>query len=444
MHIIKPLFVARPYQRPILRKFLVEHKDRMIIVAHRRFGKDTISFNMLWMRAIQRPGLYLHLLPKIGQASTVIWRGRGKSGSTFLDFIPKQLVKSINNSTMSITLVNGSIIKITGADNYEALIGSNPLGVVFSEMQSTDPDAWQFLRPILAENDGWAVFIGTPRGHNHFYEMFQKNENNPGWSTILLTADDTTYEDGTPVISKEMLEEELASGMPMPLYLQEYFCSWEAAIEGAYFSDEMIKCKESGRICRFDILPEQPVHTSWDIGVTDSTSIGLFQRFPDGSIRCIDHLEGTGKGADEWAVELLNAQRRLGFKRWGKHYLPHDVRVKEWGSGRTRIEILRKAGIVPRIVSNHRVMERIQAIRMLLKTTWFHADRCQKLVRSLQEYHSTYTHTDGASGKGSKPKPVHNWASHSVDQFGYFAMGHFESEDQHKFGLAKRYASFTP
>lgn len=439
--IITPSFRPRPYQITIMRKFLVEDFKRMLIIAHRRSGKDTLSLNMLWMKAIQKPGLYLHLLPKIGQSTTTIWKGRGKDGKKFTDYIPSIIIDKVNNTNQTIELVNGSIIKVTGADNFEgSLIGSNPMGIVFSEIQSINPLAWEYLRPILAENDGFAIFIGTTRGHNHLYDMYQANVNNPSWYVTKLTVDDTTYEDGTPVITQKILDEELASGMSEELFQQEFYCSFEAAIQGAYYSKQMADMISSGRLCNFEILRDQPVHTSWDIGVRDATSIGLYQQYTDGSIRCIYHMEGHQTGAEEWVLKLREVQTKLGFKRWGFHFLPHDVRVQDWGSGRTRLEVLQKAGINPRIVGNHKIADRIQCVRALLPRMYIHNQNCKHLVRALQEYHSEYDDKRGIRSTA----PAKNWANHAADCFGYFAVGYMDAYDKPRLDSLKSYSKFVP
>ena len=408
---------------------------------HRRAGKDTEAFNLCWMASLMKPGLYLYLLPLVKQSRTVIWKGRGKDGTSFLERIPKQLIKKIHNGNQTIEMVNNSIIMVGGADNYDGLAGTNPLWTFMSEYQNMNPLAWELiLRPILSENRGGACIFGTPRGHNHLYEMYQRNKDNPDWFVSMKTVDDTRYEDGRPIITDEMIDEERRAGMAEELIMQEYYCSFEAAIQGAYFSQQMITASKENRICLFEINKDLPVHTAWDIGMRDSTSIGLYQAYPDGSIRCIYHMEEMGKPAEFWVLELKQVQERLGFKRWGMHFLPHDVRVNEWGGGRTRVEVLQKAGIYPRIVANHRISERIQATRSLFPKFWIHSHNCAHMIRAAQEYHADYDPKRGIYSTA----PAHNWASHCMDQLGYFAMGYMDSYDKRALQLVKKYASFTP
>lgn len=433
-------FHPRPYQRPLFNEFFIKEKKRILRICHRRFGKDTEAFNLCWAAALMRPGLYLYLLPKIEQARTVIWQGRGKDGRAWLDYIPKKLVTNTNNTMMKINLPNGSILRVTGADNYEALIGSNPLGIVFSEYQSTNPLAWDLLRPILAENDGWAFFNGTPRGHNHLYDMYEQNKDNPLWFTSLLTVNDTKYEDGRAVISPEIIEQERRSGMAEEIIQQEFYCSFEAAIQGAYFSNEMQTVKKEGRISVFPVDPNIPVHTAWDIGMRDATSIGLYQVHPNNEVKLIYHFEEYRQPVHYYAFELKKIQQQLGFKRYGIHFAPHDIRVQEWGSGRTRIEQAQSAGINFRIVPNHKIVERIQCIRAMFPRFHFHENNCKHLIRACHEYHAVYDEKRKVYGKA----PDHDWSSHSIDQLGYFAVGYMDSYDQQGLIQQKKYASFIP
>ena len=434
-------FQLRPYQRPFFNAFFVEGKKRLLSVIHRRAGKDTQAWNLCWLAALMRPGLYLYLLPKIKQSRTVIWKGRGKDGVSFLERIPPTIISGVNATYQTIELNNGSIIMVTGADNYDALTGTNPLGVFISEFQNINPISWEMiLRPILSENDGFACLFGTPRGHNHMYDLFETNKHNPDWYIQLLTADDTKLDDGSPVISPEMIDAERKAGMPEELIQQEYYCSFEAAIQGAYFSEEMKELKAQGRLTTFPVVPNIPVHTSWDIGMRDATSIGLYQVHANSEIRCIYHFEGFRKDAAYYAFELKKLQHQLGFRKYGMHFLPHDVRVQEWGSGRTRIEQLKAAGINPRIVGNHRVNERIQCIRAMMPRLWIHETQAKHLDRALLEYHAVYDEKRQIFSKD----PEHNWASHAVDQLGYFAVGYMDAYDKPMLAAQKRYASFVP
>ena len=209
---------ARPHQRNFFR-YMERGGKRYVGVWHRRAGKDTAAVNWAAMAAIQRVGTYWHMLPTLRQARLAIWDGLGKDGRRLIDqAFPEPLRSAIRNDEMKIQLVNGSIWQLCGSDNYNSLVGSNPIGVVFSEWSLTDPRAWDFVRPILAENGGWAIFIYTPRGRNHGYTQLEIARSNPSWMHEVLTVDDTGLLTGADI------NEERKSGMSEDLIQQEYYC----------------------------------------------------------------------------------------------------------------------------------------------------------------------------------------------------------------------------
>ena len=191
----------------------------------RRNGKDLISLNILITKALQRKGLYLYGAPFYVQVRSIIWAGSDDSGRKFLDYIPRELITKRNESRLELHLVNGSVIRLFGSDNIDSIVGNNPVGIVFTEFSLHKPDAWHYMRPILAANDGWALFNGTPRGLNHFYQTYQAAIPNPNWFVQYLTRDDT----GVPTL--EAIEEDRKSGMPESLIQQEYYCKWTASSE---------------------------------------------------------------------------------------------------------------------------------------------------------------------------------------------------------------------
>jgi len=437
--IITSKFKPRPYQRDLFDAFIFGGYKRFIRVMHRRAGKDHEAWALCFYAALMRKGLYLYLLPTIGQANTVIWEGRGKTGVGFLDYIPKKLIKRVNQSKMSITLANGSIIRVTGSNNYTALIGSNPLGIVYSEFQDADPKSLEYMRPILAENGGWVLINGTPRGrHNNLFQVYNQNAENPDWFITVKPASETTDWDGSAIITQSIIDEEIRAGMPPELVEQEFNCSWDGFVEGAYFTRELKDMRKQGAISCFPVDPELPVYTSWDIGSNDANSICLWQIGRDNSIRCIYCFEENYKNAEWYANELKNIQRRLGFKKFAMHFLPHDVAVQEWGSGRTRIEQLASAGILPKKVQRLAVSERIQCLRSLLPRMKIHSKNAKTLELALSDYHSK------KNSEGVTIGPAHNWASHSVDAASYFAVGYLDRYDRPNLQRQKHYAKINP
>lgn len=436
---IESSFRPRKYQSDMMKAFFRDGKKRILLVSHRRSGKDLTSFNIMWMAAIQKPGLYLYLLPVISQSATVIWKGRGSDGKKFTDNCPAEIIAKKNESTMSITLINGSIIRVTGSDAFESLVGCNALGIVFSEFQNSDIRALELLRPIVSENGGWLIFTATPRGHNHLYELYQTNKDNPDWFVQHLTVDDTFREDGTPVITAAMIDEERRGGMDENIINQEFFCSFSAAIKGAYYADEMRLVAERGRILNFNIDAFTPVHVSFDLGISDATSVCLFQVSANGDVKVIYHWEETGRELAHYAFRLEKLKSELGFKKYGHMFFPHDIKVRELGSGLTRIEQLRKCGINPRVVGNHKVVERIQCVRAMMHKVWFHETNCKFLIRALSEYKGKWDEKNKTS-----TGPVHDSFSHAADSFGYFAVGYLEAYDNKQLDIQKQYAKFIP
>lgn len=218
-------FTPRHYQVRTYNAVMDEKFRRGVLVKPRRNGKDLLCWNALLGKAMQRVGLYFYMAPYYIQARQIIWQGSDKEGRRFLDYIPPDLVESMTKLDMRIELINGSQIKLCGSDNIDSIVGTNPIGIVFTEFSLHKPEAWNYLRPILAENDGWALFNGTPRGLNHFYQLFKKAEKLDRWYVEHLTRDDT----GIPTI--EAINNDRADGMPESLIEQEYYCSWVASSE---------------------------------------------------------------------------------------------------------------------------------------------------------------------------------------------------------------------
>ena len=211
-------FVPRDYQIPLLIAWDSGFK-RIILVGHRRMGKDKMVFANVPKKMMERVGTYFYFLPTYNQARKVIWNGADKEGFRFLDHFPKEIVKNVNETEMRITLTNGSILQLIGADNIDRVVGTNPIGVVFSEYALMKPEVWNLISPILAENGGWAVFVYTPRGQNHAYELLKMAEKNPRWYVEVLPVSKTHA-----VPEVDLLEQKMT--MADGLYKQEYECDF--------------------------------------------------------------------------------------------------------------------------------------------------------------------------------------------------------------------------
>lgn len=239
-------FTPRPYQLPLF-KALDSGTKRAVLVWHRRAGKDKACFNYLIKRSLQRVGTYFYFLPEYAQAKKVIWDNIDNDGFRMLDHIPKELIKSTNATELKVTLINGSIIQLIGADNFsKSGVGTNPIGVVFSEYSVNNPDVWNFVRPILAINGGWAIFNFTPRGQNHAFQLLEMAKDSADWFTQVLTVEDTG------ILTPDDIARERAEGMSQAMIDQEYYCKF---IESAtsFF-------KRIDEVCILDEKPHSPLH----------------------------------------------------------------------------------------------------------------------------------------------------------------------------------------
>ncbi len=410
-------FTPRKYQYNALIDAIGNGKKRLCCVWHRRSGKDKTFLNLIVCMAITKKGNYVYLFPETTHAKKVIWHGIDSQGNKFLDHFPPEIIASINNTDMMITLINGSTFQLMGSERYDKLRGINPLGVVFSEYQEHHPAAWETLRPIFAENDGWVVFQGTPKGQNHLYDVYQYAKDNPAWHCSLLTINDTTRDlKGTPVISNAVIEEERASGMPEEMIQQEYFCSFAAAITGAYYGKIMEQLQNQGHIFDFEIEKSLPVYTFWDLGIDDANAI-WFMQYVNGEIHLIYYYEDTNKALPDYVAYINNISMRHQI-RYAEHFAPHDIQVREYGTGRSRIETARDYGLYFRIAPNISIIDGINAVRMLLPRMYFHKTNCKMGIRCLMEYHREYDTKRKCYGD----RPAHDWSSHGADAMRYLAV----------------------
>ena len=316
---------------------------------------------------------------------------------------------------MFIRFKNGSTWQVIGSDNYGSLVGTPPAGIVFSEWARANPASWAYLAPILAENKGWSLFITTPVGRNHALSMLNMARTNPAWFAELMTAEESG------AITRETIEEQRGEYHAMfgqdagdALIEQKYYCSFNAAILGAFWAKELNKADHEGRICRVDVDPAYPVHTAWDLGIDDAMAIWCFQASP-GTLHIVDYYESSGYGFDHYC-DWLDAR---GYH--GTDYVPHDARMRELGSpaGRTRIETLIALGRKPKVVPNHKIPDRINAGRKTIPVAKFDATRCAKGLEALREYKAEWDE----EARTFKRTPNHDWASHAADAWGYLSVG---------------------
>ena len=370
--------------------------------------------NILARAMMQRVGTYMYFFPTFTQARRVIWNGMDFNGFRFINHIPKELWDGPKNETeMRIRLKNGSVFQLVGSDNIDHIVGTNPVGCVFSEFSLQDPSGWDYIRPILRENKGWALFNGTPRGkHNHLYRLYQDAVKDKDWFVTKIGVDETK------VISEEDLDKERRSGMDEELIQQEFFCSFEGGMSGGFYIEAMKKAETDGRIT--DVVHDEmlPVLTAWDLGIDDVTSIIWFQQSPAGQVRIIDYHESTGEGL-AYYVHLLREKADDNGYNYGEHLAPWDINTRELGTGKTRLEIARKLGINFKPVRRLSLEDGINAVRMTLGTCWFDKTRCQRLIEAMFSYSKTWDKQYNCW----RSKPRHDWASHGADAIRYMASG---------------------
>lgn len=357
------------------------------------------------------------MLPEASQARKAIWEavnpltGRRRIDDAF----PHEIRDVTREQEMFIRLKCGSTWQVVGSDNFKSLVGSPPVGLVLSEWAKAHPGAWAYLLPILVENKGWAMAITTPEGKNHAHSMFTMARKNPDWHAEISTIKDTGAISLADV-EEQRLEYHAIFGEAAgdALIEQEFYCSFAAAILGAYWGKELTRAEQDGRIEHLDRVPGYPVCTAWDIGVDDPMAIWVFQVGP-GWLHIIDYIEGSNEGFDYYC-RWLDDRGYFGGIDW----VPHDARQREPGApgGRTRIETLIELGRNPWVVPDHKVMDRINAGRRLLPRCHFDEQRCAKGLELLRSYKQEWDEINRVFRK----TPKHDFASHCGDAFGYLAV----------------------
>lgn len=380
----------------------------------------------------EKIGAYYYFFPEFNQGRRVLWDGMDREGFRFMGHIPEELRENTNNQEMKITMRNGSIFQVVGTDNYHAIRGTNPIGCVFSEYALQNPSAWDVVSPILIENGGWAVFNFTPLGKNHGYTQYQSAKNDPQWFTQLLTIDDTTRDDGSPVISRSIIQQEIASGkLDEDSAQQEYWCSFESSMRGAYYSEQIKRAMEQGRVAPCETDPDLLVDTSWDLGRNDENSIWFCQQYGR-MIRWIHFDQRSGEGIKFYVHLLYDLHKERGYK-YGTHYLPHDIAVTDYSAEQSRLRIFEDTyvslfGSVPSYVKVDAAktdpmgnINRIEAVRFLFPR--FQFDSASPSVRRGLEYLGQYRKEWDEENRVFRSYPKHDFNSHCADSIGTIALG---------------------
>lgn len=372
-----------------------------IAVAHRRAGKTVACVQRLYKGALEcrlREPRFAYVAPLYSQAKDVAWE--------YVKHYAARLGAQANESELRVDLPNGARIRLYGADNPDRLRGLYLDGVILDEFADMRPSVWgEVIRPMLADRQGWATFIGTPKGHNDFYDRWQDAQKDPAWFAVMLRASETGLlpADELADARKSMSEDQ---------YAQEFECSFEAAIQGAYFASQMKAMRADGRLGKVPLDPVQPVNTFWDIGKSDSTSIWFHQN--RGQMHhLVDYYENAGEGVEFYARILREKQAERGWQ-YGKHYGPHDLDNSHWVlPGRETVrDAAHNLGIdfivVPRIANKQ---DAIEAARNFLSMSWIDAEWCTKGVETLDHYRKAWDEDK----RTWKKAPEHDWASHGAD-----------------------------
>jgi hypothetical protein len=403
---------------------------RVLVIMGRRAGKDVVAFNITLIMALKRVGVYFYLLPTYSQGRKVIFDSITSDGIRFLDYIPKELIAKINSQEQKITLVNDSVIQICGTDNIDTLVGTNPVGCVFSEYALQDKRAYEFLRPALLVNGGWALFVSTPRGKNHLWDLYNIALNNPEeWFVYKKGVDETHH-----VSLDEIAKEEAEGLMSHDLIQQEYFVNFQIGAQGAYYAKYIDRLKLNSQITFVPWDPSLPVNTALDIGVRDSTSIIFFQ-YKNSFVNIIDVYENSKEGLEHYIALIKSKPYQYKY-----HIAPHDMRVREFTTGMARIDKARQLGIEFIIAENISIMDGIEAVRTTLPRCYIDQVKCGKLIRALENYRQEWDERREVY----KPMPVHDQYSHFADAMRYLCISlNTISDGSSAADLDRRFAQAT-
>ena len=408
-----PTDVVLPY-RPRRLQFEVHRAlDRArfsALVCHRRFGKTVLAVNHLIKAALActKPR------PRFGYIAPTYAQGKAIAWDYFQHYSAPIPGVAINQSELRIDYPNGGQVRIYGGDNPDSLRGLYFDGVVLDEYGLHRPAVFtEVIAPALSDRGGWALFIGTPNGKNQFYDVVQKAkalqaDGDPHWHYAAYKVTDTGY-----VNAAELAHARAA--MTEDEYAQEYLCSFEASVRGAYYAKEMAAAENEGRITTVPIDPILPVHTDWDLGIGDSMAIWFSQSLRSGEVRLIDYYEDSGEGFPHY----IRVLREKGYT-YGTHWAPHDIKVRELTSGRSRLEVAASLGLRFELVPQGAFDDGIHAVRMLLPVCWFDRARCQVGIEALRHYRKQLNTVLNEY----KPTEVHDWASHGAAAFRYLAVRH--------------------
>lgn len=390
--------------RKQFRAYITRRERWACVVAHRRAGKTVACIMDLIIKAIEHTGReprFAYIAPTYTQAKDVAW-------SYLKEYT--QAIPQIEKSESELTVTfphNGARIRLYGAENYDRLRGLYLDGAIIDEAGDIDPRAWsEVVRPALSDRKGWATFIGTPKGRNDFFRIFQESQKNEKWLSLRLKASQTS------IIDAGELDDARAS-MTREAFEQEYETSFEASIKGAYYGKDIAEAENDGRISSVPHDKNSDVFAAWDLGIGDMMAIWVFQ-IVGKEKHFIRYYENNGFGLDhyvDWIKALPYAVHH--------HLLPHDAEARELQTGKSRHQFLQDRGFDCQIVPRGNVDDGINAVRMEFNTFWFDAEGCERGVDCLRMYRSEFDEKNQVL----KSRPLHDWASHGADAFRCGVMG---------------------
>jgi len=402
--------------RSVFEDFHDRQERWAVVVAHRRCGKTVACINDLIFRALtedKENARYAYIAPYYAQAKSIAW--------DYLQRFAQPVMAKSNQSELWVELLNGARIKLFGADNPDALRGLYLDGVVLDEYADMRPRMWgEIIRPLLADRLGWAVFIGTPKGHNAFYDVYNNATKNNNWFVKTLRASQTK------LLPDSELKDAFQS-MSEDQYLQEFECSFEAAIIGAYYGKEMRVLTDGNRITQVDHDPIFPVYTAWDLGYSDDTAIWWYQ-VVRGELRILDYHSSNGQPVSYYTGLIQAKEHEYGYT-YRTHWLPHDARAKTLASGGKSIieQISNKIPLESlKIVPSLSLQDGIQASRLALMRAWFDAEKCEDGIECLRQYQREFDEDK----KVFRDKPRHDWTSHGADAFRMLAIAWSEEHKE--------------
>lgn len=438
-------FIARPYQIPFLseveRAINGQSNKRFFYqIWHRRSGKDKTNVaDIAPRRLVKDSCLVKYIYPTLVMGRENLWDGIGSDGFRYRDHFPEFIrAGNTNDTLMKIPIQGGSLFQVGGSDKPDSLRGGNPKLTIFSEWADQDPYAWDVIEPILRENDGIAIFNTTPKGDNHARALFEYAKNHPLWHVELMTAEDSgiwTHAELEGIL-KDIISRFSANGRSeseaQAYFDQEYMCSFKSPVIGSYYGEAINRAEKEGRITNVPVNEGSTVDTAWDLGIDDSMTIWFYQTIGQ-EIHFVDYYENTGEGLGHYASVL----QQKGYL-YGKHHAPHDISVRELGTGKSRFEVARSLGIRFIVGARLDIEDGINAARSIFSQCWFDKEKTTRGVNALKNYRKEWDEKN----KVFRNRPKHDWASHGADGFRTFATSYKKTNPsnlQAGFGGVKPY-----